>query len=51
MGSTEEAGPVQVTGETWEVEKLYVMDASVFPTSLGINPMVSDLGRGLEEEK
>jgi len=41
MASTKEEGPVQETGESWETEKLYVMDASVFPTSLGINPMVS----------
>ena len=40
MASSREEGPVQETGESWETEKLYVMDASVFPTSLGINPMV-----------
>jgi len=40
MAATKEEGPVQETGESWETEKLYVMDASVFPTSLGINPMV-----------
>ena len=40
MAATREEGPVQETGESWETEKLYVMDASVFPTSLGINPMV-----------
>lgn len=41
MSATQEEGPVQETGETWEVKNLYVMDASVFPTSLGINPMVT----------
>lgn len=41
MAATEEEGPVQETGQTWEVPNLYVMDASVFPTSLGINPMVT----------
>ncbi len=41
MAATPDEGPVQETGETWEVKSLYVMDASVFPTSLGINPMVT----------
>lgn len=28
-------------GAVWETPGLYVMDASVFPTSLGINPMIT----------
>jgi long-chain-alcohol oxidase len=32
---------VKQTGETWEVEDLYVADASVFPTALGVNPMIT----------
>ncbi|XP_047322977.1 long-chain-alcohol oxidase FAO4A-like [Impatiens glandulifera] len=32
---------VSQTGETWEVEGLYVGDTSVFPTALGMNPMVT----------
>lgn len=28
-------------GELWEVEGLYVADASAFPTSTGANPMIT----------
>jgi len=41
MASTPEEGPVSPTGELWEAENLYVADASVFPTSLGVNPMIT----------
>ena len=34
-------GPLRETGETWECDGLFVADASVFPTSLGINPMIT----------
>lgn len=34
-------GPTSPSGELFEVENLYVADASVFPTSLGLNPMVT----------
>jgi len=30
----------EIDGESWETEKLYDMGASVFPTSLGSDPMV-----------
>ena len=36
MSATADDGPVNENGETWEVKDLYVMDASVFPTSLGM---------------
>ena len=41
MGTRPEVSAVKPTGETWEVEGLFVADTSVFPTALGVNPMVS----------
>ncbi|KAI9249994.1 hypothetical protein BY458DRAFT_590329 [Sporodiniella umbellata] len=41
MGISPDTSVVQPTGETWEIENLYVADASVLPTSLGVNPMVT----------
>ncbi|XP_020227340.2 long-chain-alcohol oxidase FAO4A [Cajanus cajan] len=41
MGCNAKQSVVNQTGETWEVEGLYVADASVFPTALGVNPMVT----------
>ncbi|KAL2348759.1 hypothetical protein Fmac_002759 [Flemingia macrophylla] len=41
MGCNSKQSVVNQTGETWEVEGLYVADTSVFPTALGVNPMVT----------
>lgn len=41
MGITPKLSVVQPTGETWEVKNLYVADGSVFPTAVGVNPMVT----------
>lgn len=41
MGIRPEESAVRPTGETWEVEGLFVADTSVFPTALGVNPMVT----------
>ena len=41
MHTNKTLGAVQTTGETWECDNLYVADASVMPTSLGINPMLT----------
>lgn len=41
LSTTPEGGPLRETGETWECDGLFVADASVFPTSLGINPMIT----------
>ncbi|KAJ6813048.1 long-chain-alcohol oxidase FAO4A-like [Iris pallida] len=41
MGVDPKTSAVDPNGETWEVEGLYVADASVFPTALGVNPMVT----------
>ena len=37
-------GAVKPNGETYEIKNLYVADGSVFPTAVGVNPMVSILG-------
>lgn len=36
MGISPKVSVVKPTGETWEVNGLYVADASVFPTTSGI---------------
>lgn len=41
LSATREGGPLRESGETWECNGLFVADASVFPTSLGINPMIT----------
>ncbi|CAN1306349.1 Long-chain-alcohol oxidase FAO4A [Linum perenne] len=41
MGIDPAVSAVKENGETWEVEGLYVADTSVFPTALGVNPMVT----------
>ena len=41
MGVDRRTSAVGPTGETWEVEGLFVADTSVFPTALGVNPMVT----------
>ncbi|KAL9177224.1 hypothetical protein ABFS82_01G045400 [Erythranthe guttata] len=41
MGVGPRGSAVGPTGESWEVGGLFVADASVFPTALGVNPMVT----------
>ncbi|KAI7891517.1 uncharacterized protein EV154DRAFT_464083 [Mucor mucedo] len=41
MGVSPKISAVQPTGETWEIKNLHVADGSVFPTSVGVNPMVT----------
>jgi len=43
MGADPRASVVAPTGETWGVDNLFVADASVFPTSSGVNPMITTL--------
>jgi len=41
MGSDPESSVVRHTGETWEVENLFICDGSIVPTSLGVNPQMT----------
>ncbi|KAI9273076.1 hypothetical protein BDA99DRAFT_499962 [Phascolomyces articulosus] len=41
MGNSPDTSATKPTGETWEVNNLYVADASLFPTASGVNPMVT----------
>ncbi|KAE9614539.1 putative long-chain-alcohol oxidase [Lupinus albus] len=41
MGSNPKESVVNQMGETWEIEGLFLADTSVFPTALGVNPMVT----------
>lgn len=41
MAANPSDGAVRPTGETAEVENLWVADASVFPTAVGVNPMLT----------
>ena len=41
MGSEADYSVVKHTGETWDVEDLYILDGSILPTSLGVNPMLT----------
>ncbi|GLT81034.1 hypothetical protein SLA2020_524420 [Shorea laevis] len=41
MGVDPRESVVNQMGETWEIEGLFIADASVFPTALGVNPMVT----------
>ncbi len=41
MASNSRQGVVGKTGETFEVENLFIADGSIVPTSLGVNPQVT----------
>ncbi len=41
MGADEDLGVVDSTGKVFGLENLYVMDGSLFPSTLGVNPQVT----------
>jgi choline dehydrogenase-like flavoprotein len=41
MGGSSATSAANPDGATWEVPNLVVADASTFPTSSGVNPMIS----------
>ncbi len=47
MGSDPEWSVVKSSCETWDVENLYICDASVLPTSLGVNPQLTIMSLAL----
>ena len=47
MGSNASNSVVDAEGKVWGWDNLHVADASVFPTSLGVNPQVTTMAMGL----
>jgi choline dehydrogenase-like flavoprotein len=43
MSTSHEDGVVDENGESWECDDLLIMDASIFPTASGANPMLTAL--------
>jgi len=44
MGTTASNSVVDPNGRVWDTQRLYVCDASVFPSASGVNPMITNMG-------
>jgi hypothetical protein len=44
MGTNPKTSVVDPKGKVWGTENLFVVDASVFPSASGVNPMITNMG-------
>ena len=47
IGSDRRASVCDPDGRVWDAEELYVVDGSVLPTSLGVNPQLTVMAMAL----
>ena len=52
MSADKSRGVCKPSGETWDLENLYIADGSIFPTALGVNPQITimSLATGIARE-